>query len=156
MRITEGFKPTELPRLCQLNDTCFEGLERPPHQDFKNMLSITDHWFARLELWDANSQLIPSDAYSEIIGYILVDRRYGAYLWSVAVDPDHRGKGVAGYLLSRAEQFCKSKGDDSMRLHCHAANPSQKLYFDHGYRVYDLAHGYYGDGSIGLMMKKGL
>lgn len=147
MRITETYKSTELTRLCELNDICFEGLERPPHEDFKSMLSISEHWFARAE----NDGPGP---YDEIIGYILVDRRYGAYLWSVAVDPNHRGRGIASYLLSRAEQFCKSKGDDSIRLHCHEGNPSQKLYFDRGYRVYDIARGYYGPGTTALLMKK--
>jgi hypothetical protein len=43
-----------------------------------------------------------------------------------------------------------------VRLHCQNSNPSQKLYFDRGYRVYDLAHGYYGRDTIALMMKKAL
>jgi len=151
MRITETYKPDELTRLCELNDTCFKGLERPPHQDFKSMLSITDHWFARFS-GDAGEPIDDPG----IVGYLLVDRRYGAYLWSVAVDPVFRGRGIANYLMSRAEQFCKSKGDKNIRLHCHRDNPSQKLYFNRGYRTYDLAHGYYGDGTIALMMKKGL
>lgn len=156
MRITNSTSD-DTKRLCELNDACFEGLERPPHEDFKSMMSVSEVWVARVEhdgkMFDPVRDAAILD---EVVGYIIVKRTYGAYLWSIGVDPLYRGRGVAGYLMSHAEQFCKSKGDDSIRLHCQVTNPSQKLYFDHGYRVYDLAHGYYGDGSIALMMKKGL
>lgn len=158
MRITESYKPDELPRLCELNDICFKGLERPPHEDFKNMLSVSEHWFARAENGEppTGQLVLRPEGYDKIIGYVIVNRNCGAYLWQIAVDPLFRGRGAAKFLMGRAEQWCKSRGDDSIRLHCHSDNPSQKLYFDRGYRTYDLAHNYYGDGTIGLMMKKGL
>lgn len=155
MRITNSTSD-DTKRLCELNDICFEGLERPPHDDFKSMMSVSEVWVARAENDGVFDPIRDAEILGEIIGYIIVKRVYGAYLWSIGVDPAHRRKGVAGYLMSYAEGFCKSKGDDSIRLHCQTTNPSQKLYFDHGYRVYDLAPGYYGDGTLALMMKKGL
>ncbi len=148
MRI-ESYKPADLTRLIYINDTCFQGLERPPHEDFKQILSIS-------EVWVAKTDAVTAFVDDFIIGYVVVKRDYGAYLWQVAVDADYQNRGVAGYLMSHAEQFCKSRGDDSIRLHCNVSNPSQKLYFDRGYRTYDLSHGYYGPGTTALMMKKGL
>lgn len=154
MRIRD-YKPADLPRLCEINDTCFEGLERPPHEDFKSMLSISEVWVAEAAEPGFNGDTKTYEV-GTIFGYIIVTRSYGAYLWQVAVDSKHRERGIAGYLMSHAEQWCKSRGDESIRLHCQSTNPSQKLYFDRGYRVYDLAPGYYGEKTLALMMKKGL
>lgn len=121
------------------------------------MLSISEVWVARQENDGQMFDGVADWAFIEpAIGYVIIQRNYGAYLWQVAVDPHYQNRGVAGYLMGHAEQFCKSKGDNSIRLHCKNDNPSQKLYFDRGYRVYDLAHGYYGPGTLALMMKKEL
>jgi len=151
MRIGHGYRREEVNRLCELSDKCFEGLERPPHTDLVSMLSISEVFVARFT-GDAGE---PIDN-PGIIGYIIIDRRLGAYLWQVAVDPDYRCRGVAGNLIREAEGFCKKAGDKLMRLHVHADNPSQRLYFDRGFRVYDIAPGYYGHETLALMMKKEL
>lgn len=155
MRISHGYGRGDVDRLCELNDTCFEGLERPPRQDFQSVLSISEVFIARTDAGEP-ADLALNTKVDHIVGYIVIDRRYGAYLWSVAVDPLYRTRGIANYLMTRAEQFCKSKGDTSIRLHCNNSNPSQKLYFNRGYRVYDLSPNYYGAGTVALMMQKGL
>jgi len=122
------------------------------------MLSISETWVARAENGEpAHGQLVlPPSEYDKIIGYVIIKRDYGAYLWQVAVTEFYRRRGIAGELMEVAEIFCQSRGDKSIRLHCHADNPSQKLYYDRGYRVYDLARNYYGDKTLALMMKKSL
>jgi ribosomal protein S18 acetylase RimI-like enzyme len=154
MRI-DKYKREDLPRLREINDTCFEGLERPPHAVFDSMLSQSEVWTAVAADPGYNGDIKTFEA-GMIFGYVIVKREYGAYLWQVAVDPARRRLGVAGHLIEHAEQWCKARGDKTIRLHVHNANPSQKLYFDHGYRIYDLAPGYYGPGTTGLMMKKAL
>ena len=152
MQIRHGHRPVDIERLTTINDTCFKGLERPPHSDFKAMLSTTEVWLAESDV----TTLGKDGKNNFIIGYIIVNRQYDAYLWQVAVDPHYQHRGVAGNLIREAELWCQSRGDKSMRLHVKNDNPSQKLYFDRGYRVYDFSRDYYGPGTVALMMKKAL
>lgn len=155
MRIEHGYKRGDVERLCEISDACFEGLERPPHADLKQMLSISEVWIARAVNPGFAGDVKTFEA-GTIFGYIIVDRRLGAYLWQIAVDKKYQRRGIAGNLIRESEGFCKKNGDDSMRLHVHADNPSQRLYFDRGFRVYDIEPNYYGDGTKALMMKKAL
>ena len=57
-----------------------------------------------------------------------------AHLARIAVDKDHRGRGVAKKLLSRAEDWAKGQGKDGMWLGYLADNlAAEKLYKGAGY-----------------------
>jgi ribosomal protein S18 acetylase RimI-like enzyme len=154
MRIVHGYKRDEVDRLVQINDECFEGLQRPPEKDFKAMLSVSETWIARLE----GDAVILSDENQGIVGFIIINREYGSYVWSMAVDPEYQARGIGGNLLRKAMLWCREQGDKEMRLHVHVDNPAQMLYFNYGFRVCNIAWGYYGEGAEGrgLLMKKKL
>ena len=155
MRISYGYRQEDIARLAELNGLCFEGLQRPPYPDFRHMLSISEVWLAKTDMAhiDQGGAVVPS---GKILGFIIVNRETGAYLWSIGVDPGYQRQGIAGNLMREAHLWLKAKGEKEIRLHVHTDNPAQTLYYDYGYRVYSLAPKYYGDDdkSTALMMKK--
>ena len=66
------------------------------------------------------------------------ERKKIAYLNSVCVDKDYRGKGVATYLLTEVEKIAKYYGCDEIML---TSSPKRKdanhLYEKLGYEIYD-------------------
>ncbi len=91
-------------------------------------------------------------------GYVLVILRRGtrlARLYSLAVDPAYRGKGIAVQLMERAEQAARDAGALYMRLEVAGNNAAAiSLYRKLGYRQFGLYQGYYEDHSDALRMEK--
>lgn len=75
-------------------------------------------------------------------------------VYNVAVDEQYRKKGIASELFKTMEDYYKGGG--YAYLHVDVNNPAQKLYFDLGYRVYDIVPGFYGDKTLALKMYKTL
>jgi [ribosomal protein S18]-alanine N-acetyltransferase len=75
-------------------------------------------------------------------------------IYNVAVDAQFRRKGIASELIKGFEDYYKGQG--YAYLHVDRDNPAQKLYFDLGYRVYDIIPGFYGDRTFALKMYKSL
>jgi len=91
-------------------------------------------------------------------GYILVILRHGtrlARLYSLAVDPSCRGKGVAAELIALAEQGARDAGALYMRLEVAGNNSAAiRLYRKLGYTQFGLYQDYYEDHSDALRMEK--
>jgi ribosomal protein S18 acetylase RimI-like enzyme len=161
MRIVRGYKQEDFPRLLEINDACYEGDQRPPEGKFREMLKTSDVWLAKTS--DAPG-MIGMKTENRVVGFAIVSPTYGIYLWSLAVDPAYQGRGIAGNLLREVFLYYRDKKETEIRLHVHVSNPAQKLYFDQGFRVYDLAPNFYGitnpgeghEKSMGLMMKRAL
>lgn len=157
MRISHGYRKADRERLHELNDQCFTGLEKPPRWTFDQMIETSEVWVARAFVDSHGDPTFHTTGdLPTILGCIIVNREHGPYLWSVAVDPAYRGRGVAGNLMREAELWVKFHGGTEMRLHVKNDNPSQKLYYDRGYRVIDLAQEYYGPETLALVMRKTL
>ena len=61
----------------------------------------------------------------------LLFRGHVARLGRLAVDPDHRGRGIAGELLALADRVAEDQGASSISLH--AQTYARRLYLDAGY-----------------------
>lgn len=95
-----------------------------------------------------------------IAGYALVLFNAGtslARLYSFAVDPDRRGRGVATRLLAAAEQAARDHDSVYLRLEVRRDNgPAIALYKKHGYREFGVYTDYYEDHMAALRLEKSL
>lgn len=93
-------------------------------------------------------------------GYALVLLRRGsplARLYSIAVDPDARGRGIAAALMTACERAAAKRRAAAMRLEVQVDNArALKLYDRLGYRVFGRYEAYYDDGGDALRMEKAL
>ena len=95
---------------------------------------------------------------AQLVGYILVLCHRGtrlARIYSLAVDPDFRGQGIAPWLIHEGEQRARDSGRLHMRLEVSSQNTSAiHLYESLGYKQFGLYHDYYEDHSDALRYQK--
>jgi ribosomal protein S18 acetylase RimI-like enzyme len=115
--------------------------------DFTERL-LKDHLFTSDAVW------VYEMLNNEVIGYLLSEKLSTPYLSQVAVLDRYRKLGVATKLINKFESHYESKGNDSVWLQVKVENPSQKLYFDLGYRVTKFESNLYGHEKHGLRMDK--
>lgn len=93
-------------------------------------------------------------------GFAIILFRKGARvarLYSVAVDPDDRGAGVAGLLLSEAQKAARAAGADRLRLELRSSNAgAMRLYHRAGFTILERKPGYYADGEDAVRMELAL
>jgi ribosomal protein S18 acetylase RimI-like enzyme len=86
-----------------------------------------------------------------LAGYHLLLFRKGsavARLYSIAVVPGFRGRGVAALLMDDAEAIARGRGSRRLRLEARADNAGAiRLYERRGYRLIRRIPGYYADGA---------
>lgn len=91
-------------------------------------------------------------------GYALVLFRNGSRvgrLYSIAVLPEFRGKGLADELMHAAFDCAITRGCDRMRLEVRAANaPAIRTYERAGFNLLKEMSGYYPDGETAFHMEK--
>lgn len=101
-----------------------------------------------------------AEADGEIAGYALVLFRRGsrfARLYSLAVAPHWRGRGVATGLMDAAEAAARSRGVFRLRLEMHEDNAAAAaLYRSRGYRPFDRRADYYSDHAAAMRLEKDL
>jgi ribosomal protein S18 acetylase RimI-like enzyme len=88
---------------------------------------------------------------------ILLNRKSSTRLrlYSIAVAPGHRGKGVARLLLEKAAECAKMNGKAWLCLEVSERNKSAiSLYLRSGFETYGERKAYYKDGSKALLMRK--
>jgi len=95
---------------------------------------------------------------SHITGYILATIIADeAEIISIAVDPDHQGRGIAGDLLLQFMTHCRTFDVAVITLEVAADNlPALGLYRQHGFAEFGLRKGYYRHGNQktdAIMMK---
>jgi ribosomal protein S18 acetylase RimI-like enzyme len=95
-----------------------------------------------------------------LVGYALVTLRRGARvarLYSIAVDPAERRRGLGGRLLRAAESAARQAGAEELRLEARASNRAAiAAYEAAGYRTIGRYPGYYEDGADALRFAKPL
>lgn len=108
----------------------------------------------------ANAELVVADDGGAVVGYSLVLFHAGsslARLYSVAVDPAARGRGLGRLLLEEAERLAVAHGSVSMRLELRRDNTEAlALYEAAGYRQFDVQADYYEDHMDAIRMEKSL
>lgn len=94
----------------------------------------------------------------EVVGDAVVLFRRGfesARLYSMVVNPEHRGRGAARRLLAAAEEGARERGAIVMRLEVREDNEAAiALYGACGYSVSGRTADYYEDHSTALRMRK--
>lgn len=136
---------SDLPALLELESTSFRS-DRISRRSFRRWLRHRDCVF-----------LVAIEGAS-LLGYALVTLRRGtrlARLYSLAVNPEARGRGLAEALLKAAEQDAREAGALYMRLEVASDNhPAIALYQKLGYTRFGLYKDYYEDHGDALRMEK--
>ena len=135
------FQSGDLEAVSRIEEACFDD---PYPQYFFSQLA------------EANPEtFIVALLEGEIVGYAIVDRWADHdHLISIAVQPEHRRKGVAQQLLTRLETELVSK-QRPVRLEVRRNNkPAIQFYTKNGYRYVGLEERYYRDGEDALIMEK--
>ncbi|WP_160151800.1 GNAT family N-acetyltransferase/peptidase C39 family protein [Microbulbifer sp. ALW1] len=135
----------DLDQLCLLEESSFSG-DRLSRRRFR-------HW-----LKTDNRVFLVAEQDSALLGYVLVLLRRGtrlARLYSLAVGPAGRGKGIGKALLTAAEDASSRSGRLYMRLEVAEQNTAAiALYQQLGYRTFGSYSNYYEDAGNALRMQK--
>ncbi|WP_050919896.1 GNAT family N-acetyltransferase [Vibrio campbellii] len=90
----------------------------------------------------------------QITGYVLMatsDERNTHWIFSLAVDSQHRGKGIARLLVQAV--LTKASAGSVVKLTVDPNNvPACKLYTSLGFKVLEREEDYFGDGEARLVM----
>lgn len=139
----------DLQRLVEIENICFSS-DILSRRSFQRFLRNGAH-----ELLVAERKL---DKQRQIVGYVLTLYRTGtslARLYSIAVLPEHQGKGIARQLMLAAEKTALKQHCAYMRLEVNVNNASAiHLYEKLGYLPMGRISNYYDDGGDALRMEK--
>lgn len=137
----------DIDELLALEEICFTT-DRLARRNFR--------WMIR----QANAMLLVAESQDRLAGYILVlFRRHSrsARIYSVAVQPASRGKGIAEQLIDAAERAAAAVGCDAIHLEVRPENAAAiRLYEKHGYQRFGILPAFYEDGVDALRLRKPL
>jgi ribosomal-protein-alanine acetyltransferase len=137
----------DLEALTALEAACFET-DRLTRRSFRNFIE------------KGRATLLVADIDGRVAGYALVLYRSGtasARLYSIAVAPDARGRGVAESLMQSAEDAARARDCIVMRLEVRADNAAAiALYRRRGYRPFGRYLDYYEDHGEALRFQRPL
>lgn len=140
-------KRADLDVLDALEQSCFSH-DRISRRSFRHFLKAE------------RSTLLVAEEEAGIVGYILVTYRAKtdlARLYSLAVYPASRGKGVARSLILAGETEARERGCLAIRLEVHPGNnAANALYNQLGYRQFATVLDYYEDHGDALRLEKPL
>lgn len=97
-----------------------------------------------------------------IIGYVTArvenfEGKCMGHIYSIAVKPEYRRKRVGSILLKTVEENLRKRGAKVCYLEARKDNAvAINFYLKHGYRVFEVLRGYYGDGEDGVRFMKTL
>lgn len=135
----------DVKTLAELERRCFTS-DRLSPRSFQRMVGRES---ASLLLAEDNGQLL---------GYSLLLFHRGtslARLYSIALAPEARGRGIAEELLRQGEAIAAERGKVFVRLEVNPQNHAAiRLYEKLGYKHFGIYHNYYEDHSDALRMEK--
>jgi ribosomal-protein-alanine N-acetyltransferase len=144
------YKPEDFAALYAIEEACFE----PP-------LRFGRGYMRRLvQRVDAATWIAEQDG--NMAGFAIVEwseEASGAvaYIQTLEVAPNQRGKGIGGELLRRIEGSARDAGAPAIWLHVHAENAAAiRLYHAHGYLNAAREENYYARGQAALVCIKHL
>jgi len=139
---------SDIEALVRLENASFQS-DRLSRRQFRYMLTR-----------GRSRTLLAEDQQSGLLGYVLVLFSRGtsvARLYSIAVAPQARGRGVARALVAAAEAAAWEQDRAYMRLEIRRDNPaSQALFEGAGYRRFGVLSDYYEDHMEALRYEKTL
>jgi len=142
------YEPADFERLYALEKVCFQ----PPLRFSRGYMH------SLIDAADSATWIAEDDG--AMAGFSIVEwtrdaARTIAYIQTIEVAPDQRGRGVGAELLHRMEQSAVAAGAASIWLHVDAENrPAIGLYQSRGYLCEGRREGYYGRGTSALIYEK--
>jgi ribosomal protein S18 acetylase RimI-like enzyme len=137
---------SDVTALCDLEERCF-STDRLSRRSFTRFVGT-----------DRANLLVAEEDDDRLVGYSLILFHRGtslARLYSIAIAPEARGRGIAETLLQRGEEAAVARSRVFMRLEVHTGNHSAiRLYEKLGYRRFGVYHDYYEDHADALRMQK--
>lgn len=137
--------PEDLSALLRLENKCFTT-DQLSRRSFRHWIQAENCTFIVVEYSDV------------IVGYSLIIFFRGtalARLYSIAIDPDYRGLGLARKLMMEGEKISKRAGRVFLRLEVSMDNPAAiSLYESMGYQPFGIYRNYYEDNNDALRMQK--
>lgn len=135
----------DLPFLVQLENISFGGDAFSRRQ-------------LRYLLTEANADVFILGSKSDVKGAAIMlwrKRSRVGHLYSIVIDPRHRGKGLGESLLELCEKAARDHKCDCVTLEVRSDNRAAiGLYTKFGYRIVKELPGYYADGRNGVRMLK--
>jgi ribosomal-protein-alanine acetyltransferase len=111
-------------------------------------------------LTESSAVAIVAEHRGRVAGYAVVlfrPQSAAARLYSIAVDPDVRGRGIGPALIAAAEEAALERDCVWVRLEVHEKNaPAIARYRKAGFRQHGERPGYYEDGGTALLLEKRL
>lgn len=144
------YKPEDFDPLYALEELCFE----PPSRFGRR--------YMRLLVSRANAATWIADEDGRLWGFAIVEWSEGrrgvtAYIQTIEVAPEMRGRGVGGALLGSIEGSARAAGAGLIWLHVEAANAGAiRLYEARGYTCDGRQENYYPHGRAALIYVKRL
>lgn len=137
----------DLPALIAIENRCFDA-DRISERSFHHLLTR------------ANALTLIEEKRGTIRGYVMLLFHRNTSItrmYSLAVDPLWRGKGIGNALIEVAEAKALDRGMVSMRLEVRVDNiGAQALYRKLGYRPFATVSQYYEDNADALRLEKAL
>ena len=135
----------DLSALLRLENKCFTT-DQLSRRSFR-------HWIQA-----ENCAFLVAESGDGIVGYSLIIFFRGttlARLYSIATDPEYRGKGIARALMEAGEQISKDAGRVFLRLEVSVDNTAGiALYESMGYQPFGIYRHYYENSNDALRMQK--
>jgi ribosomal protein S18 acetylase RimI-like enzyme len=143
-----SYEAGDFSALYAIEEACFEPLFRFSRGYLRHLLTSpqTATWVAQEE--------------DRAAGFAIVRLRTdeepsAAYIETIEVNPEWRGRGVGGELLRRMESSAQSTGATALWLHVDAENASAiRLYEAHGYILQGREENFYPRGRQALIYVK--
>lgn len=145
--IIREMKESDIMQLYALEEKCFCPSDRWSMTDIRKACEL-EHFFV----------LVAEEA-ERVCGYCIVYAVLdSADIGKIAVDPQMRGKGIAGSLLERLWEVCAKRGITDVILEVRASNDAARcLYTKYGFETISLRKDYYKEPlEHGLTMQKKL
>lgn len=143
--LTRPVSQEDLATLLRLENKCFTT-DQLSRRSFR-------HWIQA-----ENCAFIVAEYDDVIVGYSLIIFFRGttlARLYSIATDPDYRGRGIARRLMEVGEQISKDSGRLFLRLEVGVDNTAGiALYESMGYQPFGIYRHYYENSNDALRMQK--
>jgi len=159
-----SYTPQDFDVLYALEEVCFEAPFRFSRRVMRSLLQHpnTDAWIAEEDGHMAGFAIVEwtkrkSGVFSDGSSSLGAESRVTAYIQTIEVAPEARGRGVGGELLGHIEGSAHAAGAGLIWLHVEAENArATRLYEAQGYCSKDRHENYYPLGKAALVYVKPL
>jgi ribosomal protein S18 acetylase RimI-like enzyme len=144
------FHPDDFPQLYAIEEICFQPPIRFSRRYMRRLIDSADAF-----TWIAEED-------GRIAGFSIADISGNldglfAYIETIEVLPEDRGRGIGNELLRRVEESAHERQASAIWLHVESTNAGAiRLYEAHGYRSMGREENFYARGRAGLVYCKEL